>query len=196
MITGGGSDDDEGSGMGWLWWLFLALLALALLWWLFGRGSSDDVGAPAATATMEAPASDAASGAATDVVASAPAEGTVQIPQGAGVTTEMRDGKPVVKVYFDTGKTDVAAAFGPAAGGLKAWLEKNAGSTLAVSGYNDKTGNAAANAELSKNRAQAVAAELVKAGIAEGSVALVKPEATTDTNVDNAAARRVEVVVK
>ena len=182
--------------MGWLWWLFLALLALALLWWLFGRGSSDDAAAPADTATMEAPASDSASGAATDVVAAAPAEGTVEIPQGAGVTTEMRDGKPVVKVYFDTGKTDVAPAFAAAAGGLKTWLEKNAGSSLAVSGYNDKTGNAAANAELSKNRAQAVAAELVKGGIAEGSVALVKPDATTDTNVDNAAARRVEVVVK
>ena len=192
-VTGGGSDDDEGSGLGWLWWLFLALLALALLWWLFGRGSSDDAtkmedSAPAASASSEAVA--------TDVVASAPAEGTVEIPQGAGVTTEMRDGKPVVKVYFDTGKTEVAPAFAAAAGGLKAWLEKNPGSSLAVSGYNDKTGNAAANAELSKNRAQAVGADLVKAGIAEASVALIKPDDTTDTQVDNAAARRVEVVVK
>ena len=112
------------------------------------------------------------------------------------MTSETRDGKPVVKVYFDTGKTDVAPAFGATAAGLKAWLDGHAGSTLAVSGYNDPTGNAKANAELSKNRAKAVAADLVKAGIPEASVALVKPEATTDVNVPKEAARRVEVTVK
>lgn len=102
----------------------------------------------------------------------------------------------MVKVYFDTGKTDVAPAFADTAGGLKAWLDGHAGSTLAVSGYNDPTGNAARNAQLSKNRAKAVAADLIKAGIPETSVALVKPEASTDANVPKEAARRVEVTVQ
>jgi outer membrane protein OmpA-like peptidoglycan-associated protein len=125
-----------------------------------------------------------------------PAEGTVAIPTGAGVTTEARDGKPVVKVYFNTGKAEVVPAFGAAAGGLKAYLDSHAGSTLAVSGYNDKTGNAAKNAELSKPRAQAVKAALVASGIPDTSVALVKPAESTDKSIDNAGARRVEVVVQ
>jgi outer membrane protein OmpA-like peptidoglycan-associated protein len=134
--------------------------------------------------------------AAPTAIASAPAEGSVTIPTGAGVTSELRDGKPVVKVYFDTGKVALAPAFADASAGLKDYLAANPGTSLAVSGYNDPSGNAAANAELSKNRAQAVAAALVSSGIAEASVALVKPEQTTDTAVSAEAARRVEVVVK
>ena len=61
-------------------------------------------------------------------LATAPPEGSVTIPTGAGVTAETRDGKPVVKVYFDTGKTDVVDAFGATAGGLKTWLASHAGS--------------------------------------------------------------------
>lgn len=190
---GSADDGDDKGGLGWLWWLLLGLLALLLLWWLFFRGGND-AQAPAAPAATEAAAS-ATSEAAAPVEA-APAEGTVAIPEGAGVTTETRDGKPVVKVYFDTGKTDVVPAFAPAAAGLKAYLESNAGSSLAVSGFNDPTGNAAANAELSKNRAVAVKAELVKSGIADASVELVKPEAATDATVDAKAARRVEVTIK
>jgi outer membrane protein OmpA-like peptidoglycan-associated protein len=129
-------------------------------------------------------------------MAKAPAEGSVAIPAGAGVTSEVRDGNPVVKVYFNSGKADVAPAIAPAAAGLKTWLDGHQGRTLAVSGYNDATGNAAANAELSKNRAQAVQAALISAGIPEASVALVKPENATDTNVPKEGARRVEIVVK
>lgn len=193
------------SGGGWWWlWLLLALLLLALLWWLFWRPhgpAPEQTPIAAENAVLNAAdnaeiaASVAAAAAGVDLSA-APAEGTVAIPTGAGVTSEMRDGKPVVKVYFDTGKTDVAPAFAAAAGGLKAYLASHGGTSLAVSGYNDMTGNAAANAELSKDRAKAVQAALVSAGIAEGTVALVKPEQTTDTSTSNEAARRVEVVVK
>ena len=101
-----------------------------------------------------------------------------------------------MKVYFDTAKTDVAPAFGAAAAGLKSWLDAHAGSKLAVSGFNDPTGNAAANAELSKNRAQAVGAALASAGIAQSAIELVKPKQTTDAATDKAGARRVEVVVQ
>lgn len=193
-------DEDEGGGLGWLWWLLLGLGLLALLWWLFFRQPANDASADAAVnaAATEAAATTASVDAlATETdLTTAPAEGTVAIPAGAGVTSELRDGKPVVKVYFDTAKTDIAPAFAAAAGGLKAWLAANPGSSLAVSGYNDSTGNAAVNAELSKDRAQAVQAALLSAGIAEGSVELVKPEDTTAGSGDDAAARRVEVVVR
>lgn len=193
---------EERSGLGWLWWLLLGLLALFLLWWLFMRphGAPHDDHMPppdaaAPPATTDASGSTSAASGAVDLSA-APAEGTVTIPTGAGVTSETRDGKPVVKVYFDSGKADVVPTFGATAAGVKAWLDGHAGSSLQVSGYNDPTGNAAANAELSKKRAQAVKADLVKAGIADTAVELVKPEATTDKTVDKASARRVEVTVK
>nr|MCU0890796.1 OmpA family protein [Sandarakinorhabdus sp.] len=64
------------------------------------------------------------------------------------------------------------------------------------SGYNDPTGDPALNAELSKNRAQAVQAALVAAGVAEGDIVLEKPPETTDASVTPAQARRVEVIVR
>lgn len=191
--------EDEGGGFpGWLLWLLLGLLLLGLLWWLFFRdkGDADGAAAPsdaAVAASASATPSAAVSG--TVDLAAAPAEGTATIPAGAGVTSEMRDGKPVVKVYFDTGATTVTPAFAATAAGLKAYLASHAGASLAISGYNDASGNADANAELSKSRAQAVQAALVAAGIPETSAALVKPENTTDTTVAPEAARRVEVTV-
>jgi len=188
-------DTETGSdkaGFGWWPWLLLALLALALIWWLFLRNPVAPV-AVAPVNTVEATANVLDN--VTDF-ATAPAEGTVTIPAGAGVTVETRDGKPVAKVYFDTGKTDVVPAFSATASGLKTYLASHAGSTLAVSGFNDPTGNAAANAELSKNRAQAVKAALVADGIADASIELVKPAEATDTSTSNDNARRVEVVVR
>ena len=190
-----GSSKDEDSGLGWLWWLLGLAVLLFLAWWLFLRGPSDDAAKGSAETSAVAAGSDAAGAGGADLAA-APAEGSVTIPTGAGVTTENREGKPVVKVYFDSGKIDVVPAFDPTAGGLKAWLEANPGSSLAISGYADPSGNAALNADLAKKRAQAVQTALVKAGIPEASAALVKPENVTDASVAKDAARRVEVVVK
>lgn len=201
-LTGGyGAADKSGgkSGLGWWPWLLLGLLLLGLVWWLFLRTpSAPEIAEPPAPADVvsSAPLTEAPVAAGVGTLAAAPLEGTVAIPTGAGVTAEIRDGKPVVKVYFDTGKTDLAPAFTDAATGLKDYLASHAGSSLAVSGFNDKSGDVAANAELSKNRAQAVKAALVAAGVAEASIELVKPVETTDTSTSNAAARRVEVVVR
>lgn len=194
-----GDDSDEGgSGWGWLIWLLLAALVLGVLWWLF-RGKP----ATSADSGVTTEQSAAATGTEADAVATGdagatppPAEGTVAIPTGAGVTTETRDGKPVVKVYFNSGKADVVPAFTPAAAALKSYLDSHAGSSLAVSGFNDPTGNAAFNADLSKRRAEAVKAALVTSGIADPSITLVPPAAATDTTTNLAGARRVEVVVK
>ncbi len=182
---------DDGSEMNWLWWVIgLAVVAFAA-WWFFTSRNPDATEGN----TTEAAASAAASDVGTDLAA-APVEGTITIPQGAGVTSEMRDGKPVVKVYFDSGMTGVAPDFANTAGGLKSWLDTHSGATLAVSGYSDPSGNAAVNATLAKQRAQAVQSALVAAGIPATSAALVKPDAAIDATTAKDAARRVEVVVK
>lgn len=186
--------EDRDGGFGWLWWLLGLILLGLLLWWLFTRNAGEEAAttAPVATETVSTTAAPADT---VDLTA-APAEGSVTIPEGAGVTTEVRAGKPVVKVYFNTGATEIAPAFGPAAAALKTWLDANPGSSLAISGFNDPTGNAAANAELAKSRAGAVRAALVTAGIAEARTEMVKPAEATDGDAALAAARRVEVVVR
>ena len=99
-------------------------------------------------------------------------------------------------VYFDSGKSAVSNDLAAAAATLKAYLDGHPGAKLAVSGYNDPSGNAAANAEVSKNRAQGVAAALKAAGIADTSVELVKPAEATSAGVTPEQARRVEVTVQ
>lgn len=177
---------DAGMGWGWLWWVLGGIILAAFLAMTLRavRNAPDaapaaPVAAPAAPATPEAAATPA-----------------VAIPEGAGVIAGDRDGKPMLTVYFDTGKADVTNDLAAAAAGVKAHVAANPGAKLAVSGFNDPTGNAALNAELSKNRAQAVAKALADAGIPAGAIELVKPADTTIASGDNSAARRVEVTVQ
>jgi outer membrane protein OmpA-like peptidoglycan-associated protein len=164
------------------------ILAALLAWWIMSR-REEPAAAPAAPPPAMAPATTPAPA----VPEAAPA---APIPVGAGVTTGERNGKPMLTVYFDTGKSAVTNDLEAAAANVKKYLEDNPGAKLAVSGFNDPTGNAAANAELSKNRAKAVKAALEKLGIPAASVELVKPAETTDTSGDNTNARRVEVTVQ
>jgi uncharacterized protein YidB (DUF937 family)/outer membrane protein OmpA-like peptidoglycan-associated protein len=119
------------------------------------------------------------------------------IPAGAGLVAETIDGLPLLKVYFDTGKADVASGFGEKVKDVVAYLKAHADAKAVISGFNDPTGNAAANAELSKNRAKTVAASLKAAGIAKDRVVLEKPADTTaGAALSNAEARRVEITVR
>jgi outer membrane protein OmpA-like peptidoglycan-associated protein len=182
-------------GLGWLLWLLAALALLWALWVFFTRDTIAPI-APAADTTVAAPMTDPGDANTTAAVAEPVVAAPVVIPAGAGVTSELRDGKPLVKVYFDTGKSQVVDAFAPAAATLKTYLDAHPGSGLGVSGYNDPTGNAVANAALSKSRAQAVQGSLVAAGIAATSIELIKPAAATDAQVTKEEARRVEVYIK
>ena len=64
-----------------------------------------------------------------------------------------------------------------------------------LSGYTDATGDAAANAELAKQRAMAVRDALKTLGVAEDKIELKKPEQLTGSG-DPSAARRVEVALQ
>ena len=165
-------------------WLLLAA-AIVLAFVLLKNCTGQKDVAPVAAAPVETTANAAAA-----PVAEA------AIPSGSGVVAGMKDEKPMATVYFDSGKSAVSNDLAAAAATLKAYLDGHPGAKLAVSGYNDPSGNAAANAELSKNRAQGVAAALKAAGIADTSVELVKPAEATSAGVTPEQARRVEVTVQ
>lgn len=93
------------------------------------------------------------------------------------------------------GKAEVAPDFATAGAAVMTYLDTNPGARVAISGFNDPSGNAAANAELSKQRAQAVQAALVALGVDEARTDLVKPDDTTTTDLTPEQARRVELTV-
>lgn len=151
-------------------------------------------GAPAAAASSAAtPAASApaAQPAAASAAASSPA---APAADKADVVFSQNGGVPIATFYFATGKSDVAA---DAADKLPELIEAGkAGKKLVVSGFTDSTGNAAANAELSKKRAQAVQAFLQAQGVDANNIELRKPENTTAASGNNAEGRRVEVKVE
>ena len=100
----------------------------------------------------------------------------------------------VVNFYFASGKSEVAA------GGNEALAEVvkaiAGGKKAVISGFNDATGDAAKNAELSKVRAFAVRDALKALGVADDKIELKKPENTTAAAGSSAEARRVEVSIQ
>ena len=200
------STSSGGGMMKWLPWIIVAA-AVAIGFSYFSKSRSPDTApapatAPAASApptatfgplpTASEPASAAPAAPASDASVAAAADE----PTGAAVVSLSVADMPALKVYFDSGKTDVHADFGAKSADLVSYLKANADAKAVISGFNDPTGNAAANAELSKNRASAVQGALVAQGIAEDRTVLEKPAEATGTAVSNAAARRVEVVVR
>src|SRR4029079_8202797 len=102
---------------------------------------------------------------------------------------------PALKIYFHVGKSAVSADLANASQAVRAYLHAHPNAHLVVSGYNDPTGNAAANAALSKSRAQNVAAALEKASVAASAITLEKPADSTSSTTA-AESRRVEVAVR
>ncbi len=170
-------------------WGIAALLALALLWmWLTGRGPSANCCAPAA-AVAAAPAAPAVSPAPVATPASVAAAPAASAPAAAPMP------KPVAKLYFATGKIDAPVDTNVILADVVSYLKANPASKAVISGFNDPRGDAAVNAELSKNRAKAAREALKGAGIDEARIELRKP---SDTNLggDLNEARRVEVSVE
>lgn len=161
-----------GAGMAGL--LFFGMAAAS---WLTYLAESEEAAAPAAAAVEAAPAA-------------APAA-----PAGAGVAAAEVDGAPMLTVYFDTGSAGISPEFDAAAADMVTYLEANPDASVAISGFNDPSGNAEFNAELSKNRAENVQAALVAQGVDAGRTALVRPDNTTISNMTIAEARRVEVTI-
>ena len=98
---------------------------------------------------------------------------------------------------------DSTAVSGASQGDLRtvaASLNRYPDTTVNVIGHTDNTGEAAYNADLSQRRAQAVAAVLVGAGVAQGRIATIGrgedvPVASNQTPEGRAQNRRVEIVI-
>lgn len=117
-------------------------------------------------------------------------------PEGAGVVDGMHQGMPVLRVFFATGKAHVDPTFASQSQALVDFLKVHPDVKAVISGFNDPTGNAARNAQLSKERAQAVQAALQAQGIAADRTVLEKPADTAGTGTTHAAARRVDVMLR
>ena len=113
--------------------------------------------------------------------------------QAAADAASVKVDNGVVKFYFASGKSEVAA------GGKEALAEVvkavAGGKKAVISGFHDATGDLAKNEELSKVRAFAVRDALKALGVAEDKIELKKPENML-AGGSNAEARRVEVTVK
>jgi outer membrane protein OmpA-like peptidoglycan-associated protein len=99
------------------------------------------------------------------------------------------------KLYFQTGSAtlppDAQRALGPAADVARA----RPGTAVVVSGFHDASGDAAANAELAKERALAVRHALEANGVEARAIVLSKPQLTLGGS-DPKEARRVEIHVR
>jgi photosynthetic reaction center cytochrome c subunit len=137
------------------------------------------------TAAAAAPAAAAASDAAATVAAAVPA---------AMPATAAKPGAVLGRILFATGKADINDAGKKEVAAAVKILSDSPNANVNLSGFADQRGNAAANAELSKRRAQAVRDALKAAGIAEGRINMTKPEVAVGGTSDES--RRVDIVVK
>ena len=192
---------NAGGGIGkWLPWLIGALLVIFGI--TYCSKNKDATPAPApAPAAVPAPApapepAPAPAPAPDPAPAATPAPDAAAAPEGAAVQDAMDQGIPLLRVFFNSGKEDVAPEFAEKSKALVDYLKANADVKAVISGFNDPTGDAAKNAELSKHRAQAVRAALVLAGVPEDRTVLEKPADATDTGTTNAASRRVDVMLR
>jgi outer membrane protein OmpA-like peptidoglycan-associated protein len=167
MSTVRDAPEREG-GLGWLPWLIGLLLLGLLLWWLLGRDADRDaVVIPTDEPTL-----------------SAAAPGTVEgRPAAVAYTTADFDRylagtEPVGRVFaldrvtFASGADTLDAQGRAELAELAGVLKRYPGARLALTGYADPAGDAAANQALSQRRAEAVRAALAEAGVAANVVSL------------------------
>ncbi len=99
-----------------------------------------------------------------------------------------------VKLYFDTGKSAVQADAKTLLAEIVKYGNASPNSKIQISGFHDKRGSVAANAELAKNRAKAVRDLLQAAGLAADRMILVPPVELVGS-ADDREARRVDVSI-
>jgi outer membrane protein OmpA-like peptidoglycan-associated protein len=103
-------------------------------------------------------------------------------------------------ILFDTGSDRLKAESAPAIQSIAKALGTNPALSLLIEGHTDAVGNAAANLDLSKKRAEAVKAVLVsqfavdQARLATNGLGATKPIDSNDTPLGRAQNRRVEFV--
>lgn len=105
----------------------------------------------------------------------------------------LSQGKPF-QVFFVTGQSSLDDKAQATVKEAAQWFAAHADVKIALSGYVDATGSADVNADIAKQRAQAVAKALTDAGIAAERIELRKPQTITDSTGADEQARRVDIV--
>ena len=193
-------DDSHGWILGVVFGIVALVIALAIGVGIYQKNSKAKVAnassAVVATSSVAAKAINTpatANSSATGATAAVSDAAMLNAAQVAADAASVKVENGVVKFYFASGKTAVAAGGNEA---LADVVKAVAGGKKAVvSGFNDPTGDAAKNAELSKQRAFAVRDALKALGVADDKIELKKPENTTAAG-SNAEARRVEVSIQ
>ena len=172
-------------------WIALAVAAVLALLAFKSCGNGEQAAAPAASEPAASAVSEAVAEAASAPAAASEASAPAPVAaDNARVVYE----NGVATFFFATGKNDVAeGAQTIVADVINAGKD---GKKLVVSGFADSTGNAAANEELSKQRAQAVQAFFEAQGVNAAKIELRKPESTTGAVGNDVEGRRVEVKVE
>ena len=110
----------------------------------------------------------------------------------AGPVAAATSGVMPARIYFATGKKEMPTDAKASLDAALAFLKGKADAKVDITGYTDKTGDQTANLELAKERAKAVRAALVSAGIEQDRINM-KPPAEITGGGDNKEARRVEI---
>jgi outer membrane protein OmpA-like peptidoglycan-associated protein len=177
-------DDSHGWILGVVFGIVALVIALAVGVGIYQTNlktkATNAAGAASATSSVAAQAANtpATDGSATSGATAAVSDAAMlNAAQTAADAASVKVENGVVKFYFASGKSEVAA------GGKEALADVvksvAGGKKAVVSGFNDATGDAAKNAELSKLRAFAVRDALKGLGVAEDKIELKKPENTT-----------------
>ena len=165
MTASGAAATAGATGLAKWWPWLLGIVIVGLLWWLFAPKTPAPAPAPAPAATTSAPPS-------------APATAAATFP---------------AKVYFESGSAAIGADGTKVIASIADAVKKDSLKT-SITGYTDKTGDAAKNEALAKSRALAVRDALTAAGVPETSIQMKPPlfvEAGTGTT--DAEGRRVEI---
>ena len=153
--------------MRWLPWV-IGVVALLFAWYMFsGKQAPVPASAPAPAAA-------------------APASTTPLLPAVVAVSLP-------VKVYFEVGSAAIDADGTTTIAAIADTMKKD-DLKVAITGYTDKTGDAATNEQLAKSRAAAVRDALKAAGVAEANMEM-KPPLFVEAGASggDAEARRVEI---
>lgn len=120
-----------------------------------------------------------------------PAQVPVSTTAPAAVAFDL---KAPAKVYFETGKADIGVDGGALVKAVAGLLDKDKAAKVSITGYTDRTGDAAVNEQLAKNRALAVQAALVAAGVGADRID-TRPPVFVEIGAGgaDAEARRVEI---
>lgn len=187
--------EDTSGGLGWLKWLALAAVILALAYCVLSR--KPQVSAPPAASVPAAPAAPTV---AQTALADAKAALSALVP-GKYTADDLIKALNLMVIHFDTGAANINAdSFDVLAAAANALKAAPAGTKVEIGGYTDNTGDPAANFKLSDDRANAVRSKLIELGVAADSLSAKgygdsKPVANNATEDGRAKNRRMEFTV-